>query len=434
MRFEKVVLVVLPSPWLISDRDVPPLGVLYLAASLKLAGIAVQVCDLAGLPEERWRIPRADLYGISLTTPQFPYAKRVIDKLRNRGDGTIVAGGPHVSALPKHSFVDLGLDYGFIGEADLALPSFILGRAPEEVEGLVYRAAGGLTVNPLPAVDVSSLPLPARGLIDIASYQSIGTNRYVERNARREGYVLTGRGCPYRCAFCGQRAVTGGRVRQRPIASVIPEVYELLTRYSCDLIYFEDDTFNLSRPRVLELCRAFRRLDFCWHCLCRPDRVDAGMLQAMHDAGCRNVTFGFESGSNFILQRMQKGVGVEDSLHAAELVDRAGMTVRGQMIVGFPGETDETIRETEGFIRSAPVAKWGFHAFVPLPGSPVWDEPEKYGLVLDKRSLDFSAGFHTIGRPQEWLKILAPNEAKVRVWLKHLISVAKERNIFEGME
>jgi len=123
---------------------------------------------------------------------------------------------------------------------------------------------------------------------------------------------------------------------------------------------------------------------------------------------------------------MNKRLTAEDNLRAAELVDKAGMTIRGQMIVGFPGETDETIAETEAFIKAAPVTKWGLHAFVPLPGSDVWNYPEKYGLEIDKKNEDFTAGYHTIGKSGEWAKVWGD---ETRDWLVYLRQVAAERNI-----
>ena len=124
----KVVLVQLPSPWLINDRDLPLLGVLYLAASLKLQGIEVQIADIVVLPPENWYIPESDLYGVSLVTPQVPYARQVIQHLRARTSHkvTVVVGGPHVSALPEWSLTHLGADYAFVGEADVEFPKFVI--------------------------------------------------------------------------------------------------------------------------------------------------------------------------------------------------------------------------------------------------------------------------------------------------------------------
>jgi len=406
---------------LISDRDLPLLGVLYLAASLRKAKVEVQIADLIGVPEDNWYLPEGDIYGVSLVTPQVPYAKKVIQHLRNRTrrGTTIAVGGPHVSALPQWSLDNLDADFAFVGEADVEFAEFAAGHWP--------RGTWPSIVHCKPP-DVTKLPLPARDLVDIRSFHGGGINKYV-KDFHYEGYMNTGRGCPYNCAFCGQRAITKGIVRPNSVANVIREVQTLLREYECDLIYFEDDTFNISDERVLPLCRAFSGLGFSWHCLCRADRVNPTVLRAMHDAGCENITFGFESGSDQMLKAMNKGTTVADNLRAAELVQKAGMTVRGQMIVGFPGETRRTIWETDAFIRAAAVDKWGLHAFVPLPGSDVWNRPGKYGFQIDREGEDFEIGYHTIGKSGEWAKVWGRDTAH---WLSRLRSVASERNIDRG--
>jgi len=427
---DSITLINPPSPWLISDVDLPPLGLLSLAASLREHDIEVHVADLAG--KEEWRegplpgFPRADWYGIGFTTPQYAYVKELVDLLpRSR---TIV-GGAHASSLPKRTLEELGIAAVFCGEADWALADFIQGRDWERIPGLVYRARDGVYQNPLPHVVPSLLPFPARDLVDIDRYHEVKTFSYVCEGASREGYVYTGRGCPFRCAFCAQDKVTGGRARWKTVQQVVDEVKLLLYRYGCDQIYFQDDTFNLDRARVMELCDAFRWLRFRWHCLCRANPLTLDTLRAMYSAGCRAIVFGFESGSNRILEAMNKGLSVEQNLRAAEMCHEVGIRVRAQMIVGFPGEDEESIAETEQFVREAKVDKWGFHAFVPLPGSDVWGNPEKYGYELDKDT-DFEGGFTTIGKPGEW----EGHSPQVVEWLERLNAVAGDTAIWRGMK
>jgi len=154
------------------------------------------------------------------------------------------------------------------------------------------------------------------------------------------------------------------------------------------------------------------------------------MMRTMAKAGCRGVMFGFESGSDEMLRRMRKGLTVEQALRAAEAASCAGMYVRAQMIVGFPGETDETIEETAHFVRNADVAKYGFHIFAPLPGSAVWNDPVAFDFELDKENVNFEDGFTTIGRPGEWSSAVVD----ATDWLGYLNDVAQGRNIYEGMK
>lgn len=408
----------------------PPLGILYLAAGLQQHGISVQVCDLAGLntPEWKHQIPLGDLYGIGFTTPHYPIVERIMQHLRARSS-KIVLGGPHCSALPLRTFHELQPTALFVGEADWSLADYVLGRQLERIPGYVgANYSGGITVNkPLPSVCVDLLPFPARELIDIDRYNCVDTYAYV--GGKREGHIITGRGCPHNCAFCAQRTITGGRWRARSIASVVDEVRLLVHRYGCDQILFPDDTFNVRKDRVYALVDALKPLGVTWHCLCRADGMTRKLAQRMYEGGCRNVIFGFETGSDVILRCMGKHTTAAQNLKAAQICHEAGMAVRAQMIVGFPGETSETMADTAEFVCAAKVDKWGFHAFVPLPGSDVWNQPEKYGLELDRDAVDFSTGFTTIGRPGEW----PGHPEQTQEWISLLSEIAKGKNAYEGM-
>jgi radical SAM superfamily enzyme YgiQ (UPF0313 family) len=414
----KVVLIQLPSPWLISDREPPPLGVLYLAAALRRNKIEVQVADLTGVPEDRWYLPEGDIYGVSLVTPQVELAAKVISILRNRTQHQvkIIVGGPHVSAMPQWSLTNLKADVAFVGEADLAFPAYLLGKSFDKK---IVRC------DPPNLGDVG---LPARDLIDIRSFhRQTGVNQYVSQ-VNYEGYMVTGRGCPFNCAFCAQKATTKGKWRPASLYAIENEIRELVVKYECKLIYFEDDTFNVDKKRLKLLCHLFDKWKLEWHCLCRADLVDKESLKLMAGSGCKAVTFGFESGSSKILRLMNKKTDPLVNFRAAAQAHDAGLKVRGQMIVGFPGEDEETISETSKFIKHATVDKWGLHAFVPLPGSKVWSNPEAFGLQIDKSKVKFSTGFHTIGKPGEWRKVWG-DEEKVRGWLGHLRDIAQTKNI-----
>jgi len=428
-RAEHVVLINPPSPWLISDRDLPPLGLLYLAASLREHGVSVEVCDLAGEDVERSVIPTGDLYGIGFTTPQYGVVKRLVDMLACRQNAYIVLGGPHCSALPVRTQKELEPDLLLAGEADWSLVDFVQGRDKAAIPGAVYwdLERDGWNVNPLPVVPFDMLPMPARDLVYFDDYAKIKT--FTSFGCMREASVITARGCPYDCAFCGQRCITGGRVRYRTVQQVVDEVRLLKYRYGVDQVNFVDDTFNLDMFRVADLCERLKGMDVVWHCLARADRFTLDTAQRLYEGGCRSVTFGFESGSDRILAAMNKHLTARRSLEAAVDAKAAGLAVRAQMIVGFPGETDETVEETAAFVRRAPVDKWGFHIFAPLPGSPAWHDPEAYGLELDKEAVDFEHGFTTIGRPGEWDETLVV----AKEWLNHLTAVAKGRNTYEGV-
>lgn len=410
----KIVLIQLPSPWLMNDRDTPLLGTLHLASNLLAHNVEVQIADLVGMEENQWHIPEGDVYGISITTPQVPLARKAVDLLRGRTshDICIIGGGPHVSAMPQWSLRHLNLNHVFVGEADEAIVSFALLGTNETI----------LHCKP---VDVTKLPPLRRDLVDMRSFHLMGINKYVHEGAKYEGYLQTNRGCPFNCGFCAQACITHRMARPYTDRQVIAELQTLLNKWECDVIYMQDDTFNIDKSRLLRLCEIFTPFNFKWHCLARADLLDAEMCRAMADAGCQNVTFGFESGSNKMLKAMNKCETVEQGLRAAQMVKDAGMGVRGQMIVGYPGEDDETIADTVKFVNTANVDKWGFHAFVPLPGSQSWED-----VGIDNPTVEFfETGFHTIGQPGEWAKIWGENNEQIKGWLDQLRALAADKHV-----
>jgi anaerobic magnesium-protoporphyrin IX monomethyl ester cyclase len=409
----KTVLINLPSPWLISDRDVPPMGILSIAAALRDWGDEVTLCDLAGLPEEHWYIPDGDFFGISTTTPQYPYALKVIKKLRERQKCLIAIGGIHPTVLPERTKQETGADWVVVGEGERVVRDIVGG----------HRDGGIIVADQIENVNVISWP--AVDMLDTYDYFSIGTNSYVS-GAKREAYIQTARGCPYACAFCCQAQMWRGKVRERAISKVMREARHYIERYGVDQIYFFDDILPLNPKRMKEFCGEAEKLGVAWHCMSRVDCVDRDMLAMMCRAGCRAVTFGIESGSPRMLTRMGKRFGTAESKVAIETSKDVGLKVRCQMIVGFPGETEETVQETVDFVKAAPADRWGFHAFVPFPGCDVWDHPEKYDFKLNKEAVDFGK-MHTIGKPCEF-----DADNKVKGWLDFLIREASGKNIFNA--
>jgi radical SAM superfamily enzyme YgiQ (UPF0313 family) len=419
----KIVLIQLPSPWLISDRDVPNLGLLYIASYLQSKEIIVQIADLCGRKEEDWQIPDSNIYGISATTPQIKLAKKVVEKIKNRQRfSKIIIGGPHVSAIPEDGINYVGANIVVMGEGEISLEQII----KEENNNSI------ITGTPLLTLDKS--PLPARDLIDIYSFQRMGTNAVVGRNAHTEEYILTSRGCPYRCGYCSQRVISNGKIRYRSVKDVRKEMEYLLYRYNLDRIYIMDDTFILNKERVKEICLSIKELlekySFDWHCLSTTKSINKEILIEMKESNCKQVTFGVESGSNKILKLVNKPSTNEDNHRGIEETINSGIQVRGQLMVGLPGETDETIRETENLIKFYPEVRWGVHIFVPMPGSEIWDFPEKFNFKFIK-STDWD-NYHTIGKPGEWsAQHLHINSEQVVMWAEHLRDVAGKKNVYE---
>lgn len=425
---KKVVMVTLPSPWLISDRDMPNLGVLYIAAYLRQNGVSVAVADLCGMPEEFWQIPEGDIYGISLTTPQFHLAVKVAQKLRARQPKcTIVAGGYHATALPEQTYKVMKPDYVVVGDGEVAMLSLAKGDLPPRT--IVPNAA---ILRPPMIQDITKMPWPARDLIDIFAYQKIGTNAVVGSGATKEEYLITSRGCPFKCGFCAQMAISGFKVRYRDEYDVVNEMRHLLERYQVNRFYMFDDIFIIDRKQVFRLCDAFDGLlkehSFDWHCLARTDVFHPDIFPRMYQAGCRQVTFGIEHASDKILKFIDKHTTKAENFRSIVAAKEAGMRVRAQMIVGLPGETEETVEEMAAFMREAPADSYGVHIFVPLPGSPIWENPKRFNFEFNQDTT--FQHYQTIGKPGEWAAHhIHKNPEQILAWATYLREVAGKRNV-----
>lgn len=400
----KVSLILPPSPWLISDTDLPFLGILYLSAFLKQNGITVSVEDLAGTDFKYWIPDKADVYGITGTSPNFPQMKIIAERIKFFcPESKIIAGGPHATLAPDHLLNNSEIDSVIIG--------------PGEKRFLHYLTSDDLIEDP---DDYKMAAIPDYEAIDFKKYLPSKTFKYLLGEVN-EATVLTTLGCPWRCAFCGQHKMRD-KIRYIPIQDVEANIDHLINNYGVKLFYILDDTFGFDTDRFYQLYELFIKKNIKWHCLMRAELASSYKLSLMKESGCLGVIFGFESGSDRILKLMNKKTIVADNYMAAYLTKQYGMMVRGQMIVGFPGEDEESIKETKEFIKNAEVDKWGIHTFQPFPGSAVWANPEKYGITIDKNT-DFS-DWHTIGRPEE---IQGSNQ--VKEWIKMLKEVAGSKEI-----
>ena len=419
-------IIIPPSPWLISDTDIPWLGVLYLSAYLKNHGIGVEVTDLAGVDLETWVPKKYRYYGITGTSAHFPQIRDISYKiLKMYPSAIIIAGGPHATLAPFHLLKYSAVDVCIQGPGEERLLNFLKDGIHTMPDGVIWwdkETPGALKIKPMSILSESynMAVLPDYEAIDFKKYLPSQTYKYL-LGVVNEATIFTTLGCPFRCNFCAQHKMRS-KMRHIPLADVERNITYLKTKYKVKLFYISDDTFGFEKSRFGDLCDLFKKKKITWHCLLRADLAQKSRLEVMKDSGCIGIVYGFETGSDKILKAMNKGVTAKQNYEAAELTHKLGMKVRGQMVVGFPGETNKTISETEHFIANAPVDHWGIHTFQPFPGSDVWENPEKYKIEIDKNT-DFS-NWHTIGKPREKVGSL-----KVQKWVEHLRNVAGIRNI-----
>tara|TARA_Y100000034_G_scaffold136119_1_gene210902 strand:+ start:9118 stop:10395 length:1278 start_codon:yes stop_codon:yes gene_type:complete len=370
-----ITLINPPQPQLKEPLSYVPLGIAYLAATCRGAGHKVNIANLAGMHPDAVSmddIPLADWYGISCVTPTYPAAKKVAKLIRSSG-GQVIIGGIHPTIMPEQVASDTGC-YVVTGEAENVLPEMI--EQPKFNHPSITRA--GIVQ------DLDSLPLPARDLFDeqvVVNRTGIHTSTY--KGSGEATTILTSRGCPYNCAYCSKIPQTS-QVRLRSPMSIVREMLHIQDTYGVYHYRFPDDMFTVSKRRVNELCNILisQDIEAYWMCITRLDSLESKLLQKMHKAGCVEISCGVESGSQRMLDAMNKGTTVKHNEHGIKMIKDAGIAVKEFLMFGFPGENAESIEQTKEFVRRTQPDKVTMSTFVPLPGSDVFRNPEKYGIVI----------------------------------------------------
>ncbi len=377
------------------------------------------LAQLAALfPERRTAI--VDAVARRLTWPQFELE---VDRLRprwyvtqvagptlhndlqglagaKRAGATTVAFGPVVSPLARELLLRFpALDYVLCGEPELTLRELVdtvecrweerprqlaYLYAPAEpaawprtlgaITGLAWRHEGGVIVNPPRRLiaDLDGLPLPAHHLLPLGAYRA----PTIQAPA---AMIVTGRGCPGGCCFCLKHVTNRRAVRLRSPQRIVEELL-LVQQLGARHVYMQADLFTVCREQVADLCRLLiaEGLRLSWSCSSRVDTVDEELLQLMGRAGCRQVTWAIEAGSEALLWRIGKGTRTGEAEWALGWARGAGIHSWGSFILGLPGETPETIQQTIALAKRLRLERATFELAVPRPGTPFWEQAAEH--------------------------------------------------------
>jgi len=362
----------------ISETPSPPLGLAYLAAALEEAGIEVRVLDLVVTPHSEDLLAecldefRPELVGLTAVTMNVDNALAVVaDVKRFAPQVFTLMGGPHVtfsasetlSACPALDAVALGEGERTIVELSRAVEA---GTGLDSVKGIAWRAGDGIRFTPGRDFirDLDTLPMPARRLLPLGRYRALGMPIS----------MTTSRGCPHQCIFCVGRRMVGARVRFHSPARVVDELAYLAT-LGFHQVNLADDLFTADPHRCAAVCDEIvrRGLSIQWTSFARVDTVSKEILAKMKAAGCTAVSFGIESGNAGILKTIKKRITLEQVVAAVDMCSQAGVTPFASFILGLPGETPDTLRETIAFGKrlESKGLVYGFHILAPFPGTEV---------------------------------------------------------------
>jgi len=365
----------------------PPLGLAYMAAVLELNEIEVEILDAAveelSLAEIVQRVEQYNptMVGVTATTPLIFVAAETIRAIKRHLPSVVtILGGVHISALPKETMQTYPeIDIGVLGEGELTLLDLARGKNLKKTDGIVYRHDSRILFTQSRAFirDLDDLPLPARHLLpDLRRYKLAPSNF----SRTPVTTMITSRGCPFGCIYCNKQ-VFGNSYRYTSPQRVLSEMRELVSRYKMREVKIWDDTFTLNQDRVKQICKMMckERIDLTWSCETRVDLVNAELLAAMRKAGCWCIDYGIESGNQEILNKIGKGVTLEQIRRAVQMTKDAGIKTRGYFMIGLPGDTPKTIAQTLDFSKSLDLDFATFFITTPFPATKLYDLAEREG-------------------------------------------------------
>lgn len=382
----------------------PPLGLAYIAALLRKDGHAVQILDRdLILRKNKLDFDKTDeltlnfikdfateIVGFSATTPNISDVNAFSKKVKEFDPEIVtVIGGPHCAGEPIATLqMCRCIDVLVRGEGEMAMLDVVNGAPFESIGSLTYRKSDcSIVSNPdRPLIEsLDTLPFPARDLLEMSYYTR--PSRFISRNfSLRTTHIFTARGCPYSCHYCAGPLIGRSMVRYHSPQRVVAEIEELIDKYSIEAVYFAEDMFLSNRNRVQEMTALFKQHDIhkkiSWMAQISTNIVSRELLAMMKDAGCVHVEYGFESGSQRILDLMNKRTSVERNKEVAMLTRKSGLHFQGNFIVGYPGEREEDFKKTVFFIKEARSSNVSLNIFMPLPGTEIYKKLKDEGRLL----------------------------------------------------
>jgi len=372
------------------DPILPPLGLAYIASYLEQQGHKACILDLQAEPMDAPQLKSyirkisPEFIGIGSTTVEIESALSLARLARESLPGAkIVLGGVHPSVMPDEVLSNPQVDFVVRGEGEQTLYELVSNRNNvPQICGLSYKENTGIVHNPPRPVieDLDTMPMPAYHLLPMDKYRpSLGNYKRLPAAS-----MIATRGCPGRCTFC-YTGIFGKKIRTRSAGKLLEEIKLLQKDYGIKEISFYDDTFTAFKENVASFCAGIikEKIDISWSCMSRVDFVDREILRLMGQAGCHQIGYGLESASEEILNNINKPLSQALAKETVKLTQQAGIDVRAMFMLGNPGETEQTIRQTINFALEIDPDLVIFNIATPFPGTQMYNWAKDNGYLPD---------------------------------------------------
>lgn len=430
------VLLITPTREIPQKMDFPPIGLAYLSSFLKRAGIVTSVIDacplswdmLARLVSEK----SPAIVGITCWTQErgqaFKTAKMVKKILPNT---KIVVGGHHATAFPENMFLQAHADAVVIGEGEETMlevvSAFLNNRPLNDVNGIAYKENERVVLTePRDFIqDLDSIPYPDYTDFNLEHYLGIPDADGIAAS------IITSRGCPHACVFCSAGNFWKRKWRARSPANVVGEIEWLYSEYNVRNFAFFDDNFTVNKNRAIEICQGIIKKDLRikWVASSHVTHINEELLGWMKKSGCFRIDFGIESGSPDVLRNINKGQTIGQIENAFRLAHAMNIKPRAYLLVGCPGETEETIDNTLALMKKIrPYYSRTAEILIVFPGTALCDMAKEKGLMTDDYWLENDDVLHytcehtyeELGRLKDQLmKGMARNEGTLKATMEY---------------
>jgi anaerobic magnesium-protoporphyrin IX monomethyl ester cyclase len=327
-----------------------------------------------------------DIIGITSSYCNFNEAAKIANYIKDKFPDTIlVTGGPYTSIIYEGALKDTAFDFGIFGEGEKTFYELVFelrNKKKDEIDyakidGLIFRDNGNIIKNRNRdlILDLNSLPFPYYDLFPrniIYKYGAIS--------------METLRGCPFNCVFCSSSEIWGRKSRKKNVERAILEIKNIAEKYPKIVIAVCDDSFNLDKKWVNEFCDGIinQKKNIFWSTGgIRIDLIDPEMAKKIVLSGCSKISIGIESANPAVLKRINKHFTIDTVSKNIDMLSKTGFTsIAGQFIIGNPGDTLDTIKESIAFAKNSKLTSTFFYSAVPFPTTKLWDYVLKEGRFL----------------------------------------------------
>lgn len=388
----KVGLLYLPHPSLVEPDAQAPMGLLYLASVLEQNNIPIKLFNLTTFQDDEAinQLTECDMFGITTTCLELLQANDFAKKIKNKfPNSKVVLGGPGTIC---DEYVDFNIiDSILKGEGEITILKIVKDVEKNNLQKIYY----GEIVK-----DLDSIPFPSRHLLNkqggtiFANHTTYDKTFRMEYKGNGSTAIVTSRGCPFNCTFCSAKALNP-KIRFRSPQNVYNEIKHVYDTYKIKQFRFSDEMFTANPKRVYEICELIKPLGLVWRISARVKPLTKEILVAMKKAGCVEISFGIESFDEDVLEGLNKQTTPPANANALIMAKEAGLMTRALFMIRTPYQTKNTVKKNIKWLKKVPYDTIAVTSFVPLPGTELWDNPDKHNIeILNKNLNDYNFYFY----------------------------------------